>query len=338
MAKSGERGTTPVRRSPGGPARGNTASPTKGGPAKRGPAKGGSGRGKSAGAKSKAGSKGKAAQKSSSRASAARSSKTSRSATHRAKRQAGNIGGDQVEGRQAVRELLLAGKRDVREVFLVAGQDTAPILNDIIDLADEAKIPIRQVSRSRFETLSRTEAPQGVVALAAPLRPVPLEELAQLPAAAAKPFIVVVDSVVDPHNLGALMRSAEAAGVTGFVFSRHRSPRISPTVAKVAAGAVEHLPIAQANGIAGALRDLAKLGVWNIGLDAAAEASVWSMNLADEPLALVLGSEEKGLSRLVRESCDLLVNIPISGVTPSLNVSAAGAIACFEVKRQREKL
>ena len=242
-----------------------------------------------------------------------------------------------------MRELLLAGKRDVREVFLVAGQDPAPVLHDIIDLADEAKIPIRQVSRSRFETMSRTEAPQGVVALAAPLRPVPLEELTQRPAASSEaaprpPFIVVVDSVVDPHNLGALMRSAEAAGVTGFVFSRHRSPRISPTVTKVAAGAVEHLPIVQANGIAGALRDLTELGIWNIGLDAAADAPVWSMNLADEPLALVLGSEEKGLSRLVRESCDLLVNIPISGVTPSLNVSAAGAIACFEVKRQREKL
>lgn len=323
MAKGGERGTTPVRRSAGGAARG-----------------------KSAGAKSKSRSKGKTAgkssssQKSSSRTSAVRPNRTPR----RAKRQAGNIGGDQVEGRQAVRELLLAGKRDVREVFLVAGQDPATILHDIIDLADEAKIPIRQVSRSRFETMSRTEAPQGVVALAAPLRPVPLEELAQRPAASSEaapsqsPFIVVVDSVVDPHNLGALMRSAEAAGVTGFVFSRHRSPRISPTVTKVAAGAVEHLPIAQANGIAGALRDLAKLGVWNIGLDAAADTPVWSMNLADEPLSLVLGSEEKGLSRLVRESCDLLVNIPISGVTPSLNVSAAGAIACFEVKRQREKL
>lgn len=351
MAKGRERGTTPVRRSAGGTARISAA-------------KGSAARGKSAGSKSRSRSKGKAAgksggaQKSGSRASAARSNKT----PHRAKRQAGNIGGDQVEGRQAVRELLLAGKRDVREVFLVAGQDPAPILHDIIDLADEAKIPIRQVSRSRFETVSRTEAPQGVVALAAPLRPVPLEELAQRPAArpanrpaasqadpkiasseaapqsTAKPFIVVVDSVVDPHNLGALMRSAEAAGVTGFVFSRHRSPRISPTVTKVAAGAVEHLPIVQANGIAGALRDLTELGIWNIGLDAAADAPVWSMNLADEPLALVLGSEEKGLSRLVRESCDLLVNIPISGVTPSLNVSAAGAIACFEVKRQREKL
>lgn len=317
MAKGGERGTTPVRRSSGSAARG-----------------------KSAGAKSESRSKGKAAgksgnaQKSSSRA---RSGKT----PHRAKRQAGNIGGDQVEGRQSVRELLLAGRREVREVFLVAGQDPAPILHDIIDLADEAKIPIRQVSRSRFETVSRTEAPQGVIAFAAPLRPVLLEDLVAQGSEtatgnAANPFIVVVDSVVDPHNLGALMRSAETAGVTGFVFSRHRSPRISPTVTKVAAGAVEHLPIAQANGIAGALRDLTKMGVWNVGLDAAADTPIWKMNLADEPLALVLGSEGKGLSRLVRESCDLLVTIPLSGVIASLNVSAAGAIACFEVKRQRE--
>lgn len=319
MAKGGERGTTPVRKSASGAARGKSPS-----------------------AKSKSRSKGKTTgrsgspQKSSSRTGAARPGKT----PHRAKRQAGNIGGDQVEGRQSVRELLLAGKREVREVFLVAGQDPAPILHDIIDLADEAKIPIRQVSRSRFETISRTEAPQGVIALAAPLRPVLLEDLVALEPKAqhgkAKPFVVVVDSVVDPHNLGALMRSAETAGVTGFVFSRHRSPRISPTVTKVAAGAVEHLPIAQANGIAGALRDLTKMGVWNVGLDAAADTPIWKMNLADEPLALVLGSEGKGLSRLVRESCDLLVTIPLSGVIASLNVSAAGAIACFEVKRQRE--
>ena len=315
MAKSGERGTTPVRR-PSNAAKSNTP---------QGNAKGGrsnTAKGKPGSAKPRGGSRAKGGSK------------------PRAKRQAGNIGGDQVEGRQSVRELLLAGKREVREVFLVAGQDPAPILHDIIDLADEAKIPIRQVSRSRFETISRTEAPQGVIALAAPLRPVLLEDLVALEPKAqhgkAKPFVVVVDSVVDPHNLGALMRSAETAGVTGFVFSRHRSPRISPTVTKVAAGAVEHLPIAQANGIAGALRDLTKMGVWNVGLDAAADTPIWKMNLAEESLALVLGSEGKGLSRLVRESCDLLVTIPLSGVIASLNVSAAGAIACFEVKRQRE--
>lgn len=311
MAKGSERGTTPVRRS-------GDSKPAK------------------PGSRPKPGSKSKGGTKQSGKGTP----------RHRVKRQAGNIGGDQVEGRQSVRELLLAGRREVREVFLVAGQDPAPILHDIIDLADEAKIPIRQVSRSRFETISRTEAPQGVVALAAPLRPVLLEELVapdpkaqsrETPASGAvKPFIVVVDSVVDPHNLGALMRSAETAGVTGFVFSRHRSPRISPTVTKVAAGAVEHLPIAQANGIAGALRDFTKMGIWNVGLDAVADTLVWELNLADEPLALVLGSEGKGLSRLVRESCDLLVTIPLSGVIGSLNVSAAGAIACFEVKRQRQ--
>ncbi len=338
MAKGRERGTTPVRR--------NSSNTAKSSKAKSSNARNSTTRSSTANPTKRkpGGSKPHSAH--------GRATHGNR-ATHsnRAKRQAGNIGGDQVEGRQSVRELLLAGKREVREIFLVAGQDTAPILNDIIDLADEAKIPIRQVSRSRFETISRTEAPQGVVALAAPLRPVSLEDLvagskkttansaianSSSTNSEAKPFIVVVDSVVDPHNLGALMRSAESAGVTGFVFSRHRSPKISPTVTKVAAGAVEHLSIAQANGIAGALRDFTKMGIWNVGLDSAADTPIWKMNLADEPLALVLGSEGKGLSRLVRESCDLLVTIPLSGVIASLNVSAAGAIACFEVKRQRE--
>lgn len=274
-------------------------------------------------------------------------------------RQPANLGGTQVEGRQSVRELLLADKRAVREVFLVAGQDPAEILDDIIDLADEAKIPIRQISRSRFETLTHTDAAQGVIAKAAPIRPTPLEDLVRpsdfagqtnpadpthqtRPAQPAnpvpnrKPFLILVDKVTDPHNLGALMRTAEAAGVTGFVLSRHQSSRISPTVTKAAAGAVEHLPMAQVNSIAGAVRDLQKLGVWVVGLDEAADTSIWDMNLAAEPVALVLGSEGKGLSRLVKQNCDLLVAIPLSGVIASLNVAAAGAIATFAVQRQRQ--
>lgn len=250
-------------------------------------------------------------------------------------RQPANLGGTQVEGRQSVRELLLADRRTVREVFLVAGQDPAEILDDIIDLADEAKIPIRQISRSRFETLTHTDAAQGVIAKAAPIRPTSLEDLAT-PAPNRKPFLILVDKVTDPHNLGALMRTAEAAGVTGFVLSRHQSSRISPTVTKAAAGAVEHLPMAQVNSIAGAVRDLQKLGVWVVGLDEAADTSIWDMNLAAEPVALVLGSEGKGLSRLVKQNCDLLVAIPLSGVIASLNVAAAGAIATFAVQRQRQ--
>lgn len=265
-------------------------------------------------------------------------------------RQPANLGGTQVEGRQSVRELLLADRRTVREVFLVAGQDPAEILDDIIDLADEAKIPIRQISRSRFETLTHTDAAQGVIAKAAPIRPTPLEDLVRPsafagqtdsaqptnPAPNRKPFLILVDKVTDPHNLGALMRTAEAAGVTGFVLSRHQSSRISPTVTKAAAGAVEHLPMAQVNSIAGAVRDLQKLGVWVVGLDEAADTSIWDMNLAAEPVALVLGSEGKGLSRLVKQNCDLLVAIPLSGVIASLNVAAAGAIATFAVQRQRQ--
>ena len=253
------------------------------------------------------------------------------------KKQPDSLGGTQVEGRQAVRELLLADKRPVREVFLVGGQDPAEILDDIIDLADEAKIPIREISRSRFETLTHTEAAQGVIAKAAPIRPRPLEELAQLSSdTGAKPFLVVVDGVTDPHNLGALMRSAEAAGVTGFVFSRHGSARVTPTVAKAAAGAVEHLNMAQVNSIAVAINDLKQQGVWVVGLDEAAETSVWDMNLASEPVALTLGSEGQGLSRLVKQNCDLLVSIPLSGVISSLNVSAAGAVAAFVLQHQRQ--
>jgi len=313
--------------------------------------------------KSPAKGKGKAGRQSSGRQSSGRQSSDKRPAKANQRRQPASLGGTQVEGRHAVRELLLAEARPTREVFLVAGQDPADILNHIIDLADEAKIPIRQISRSRFETMTHTQAAQGVIAKAAPLRPQPLEALVQLSSAgsaaslspsgsaskpspsgsaskpsqpaAPKPFLVLVDGVTDPHNLGALIRSAEAAGVTGFVFSRHQSSRITPTVTKVAAGAVEYLPMAQVNSIAGAVRDLKKLGVWVVGLDEASETSVWDMNLASEPVALVLGSEGKGLSRLVRESCDLLVSIPLSGMIASLNVSAAGAIAVFVVQRQR---
>lgn len=257
-----------------------------------------------------------------------------------------NMGGDQIEGRQSVRELLLAGNRDVREVFLVSGQKPAPILDDIIDLADEASIPIRQISRSRFDTISRTEAPQGIVALAEPLRSKDLHDLVghnltatpadnKSPRHSNKPFLIILDGVTDPHNLGALIRTGEAAGVTGFVLRKHRSPRISPTVTKSAAGAVEHMPIAQVNSIAGSVEELKKSGIWVVGMDESAPTPVWEMNLATEPVALVLGSEGKGLSRLVRQRCDLQVSIPLTGAITSLNVSVAGAIACFEISRQR---
>jgi 23S rRNA (guanosine2251-2'-O)-methyltransferase len=244
------------------------------------------------------------------------------------------LGGDQVEGRHAVRELLLARRRKTREIFLAEEMDEAPILDDIIDLADEAKVSISEISRGKFESLARTEAPQGVVAMAAPLEPVTIEAVAG-PESGQVPFLLVVDSVTDPGNLGTLLRTAECAGVNGVLLPKHRAARISPTVTKAAAGAIEHLPMVQVSGIPAALEQLKRLGVWTVGLDVTADTLLYDIKVAEEPIALVLGAEGKGISRLVRERCDLTVTIPLGGSLGSLNVAAAGALACFEVARRR---
>ena len=320
------------------------------------------------------------------------------------------LGGDRVEGRHAVKELLLAGTRPVRQVVLAADQDESPILDDIIDLADEAGVDIRELPRGRFDQMAATESPQGVVAFAAPLREFAVEELvAGLPgqgpagdsnrlylsagaehaerrtpppgdqnepaaeeqadephdqppegrrAAAGEheeappeteeappetatdpgeppTLLLVVDGVSDPGNLGAILRTAECAGVTGVVLPRHRAARITPTVAKRAAGAIEHLRFAPVSGIPTALATLAELGVWSVGLDVTADQTIWELPIADAPLALVLGAEGRGLSRLVRRRCDVTARIPVTGRLDALNVSAATAVALFEVLRRR---
>jgi 23S rRNA (guanosine2251-2'-O)-methyltransferase len=245
------------------------------------------------------------------------------------------LGGELVEGRQAVRELLIAGRRRVREIWLLAEQDPAPILEDIIALASAERVTLREVGRSKFFAQARCEAPQGVLAMAAALDEVDLDELATSRPGSPPPFLVMVDGVTDPGNLGALLRSAECAGATGIVLPRHRAVHITPTVTKAAAGAVEHLRCAVVGGLPAALAELRKQGVWVVGLDGDGEGSLWSMPAADGPIALVLGAEGSGLSRLVRQRCDAVVAIPLLGSLTSLNVAAAGALACFEVARAR---
>jgi 23S rRNA (guanosine2251-2'-O)-methyltransferase len=228
---------------------------------------------------------------------------------------------------------LLARRRRVREIVLAAGMDPADILDDIIDLADEAKVPIREVGRGKFEAVARSEGAQGVVALAAPLPELDLDEL--LAAQRSVPFLLAVDSVTDPGNLGAILRSAEAAGVTGVLLPRHRSARLTPTVTKAAAGAIEHLRFASVPGIAAAISRLKDDEVWTVGLDAAGSVSVHDLSVASDAVALVVGAEGTGLSRLVRDRCDVLARIPMQGTVASLNVSAAAAVALFEVARLR---
>ncbi len=246
------------------------------------------------------------------------------------------LGGDQVEGRQAVRELLLAGKRRVREVMIAEDQDNNETLQDIADLANDMKIPVREVTRTKLFSVARTESPQGVLARADEIDDYDLLDLAKRKGAnGAPPFLLAMDGVTDPGNLGALLRTAECSGVTGIVLPKHRAVHITPTVTKSAAGAVEYLPMALVGGLPNAINELRAAGVWVIGLDMGGDTDLFNLTVADEPVCLVMGAEGKGLSRLVRERCDAVVSIPLLGELASLNVSAAGALACYEVTRRR---
>lgn len=241
------------------------------------------------------------------------------------------LAGDRIPGRRAVRELLVAGKRRVKTVWIAAGRDQDPLLDEIADLAARANVPVRSADPERVRTEARTEAPQGVVAIAAPIAPVPLDRLCADPGA----FLVALDGVTDPRNLGAVLRIAETAGATGAIVPRHRSALLTPAAVKAAAGAVEHVPIALVAGVASAIEDARRAEVWSVGLDADGDTTVDALTVADAPLVLVLGAEGRGLSRLVKERCDVLARIPMHGKLESLNVSAAAAVACFEVARRR---
>ena len=239
------------------------------------------------------------------------------------------LGGEQVEGRRAVLELLRAGRRQIRSVVVSSSVRDDPALAEIRELAGGA---LKVVGPDRIDALARSDVPQGVIATAAPLRAADLDELLQAPAA----FVVALDGVSDPRNLGAVARAAETAGATGLILPSHRSARITPVVAKTAAGAIEYLPIALTGGIPNALERARRAGCWTIGLDVdAADRSLFDLDLADQSLVLVLGSEGRGLARLTSARCDVLVSIPMRGAIASLNVSAAAALACHEIARRR---
>ncbi len=222
----------------------------------------------------------------------------------------------------------------------MADQDDAEVLQDIVELGSQLGVTVREVSRKALEAEARTESHQGVVAFARPLDESDLDSLVTdardgRTGARVAPFLLALDGVTDPGNLGALLRSAECAGVTGIVLPRHRAVHITPTVTKTAAGAVEHLPMVLVGGLPAAIKELQSKGVWVVGLDAEGDTPLFDLALADEPVCLVMGAEGAGLSRLVRERCDAVASIPMRGNLASLNVSAAGALACYEIARRR---
>ena len=241
------------------------------------------------------------------------------------------LGGEQVEGRRAVLELLRAGRRTVQRILVADAQDPAEILDEIEREAQRRRVLVQVVSMARLDREARTEGHQGVVAFAGRLPTTDLTALATDPRA----FLLVCDGVTDPRNLGAMLRSADGAGVTGVVLPRHRSARISPTVTKTAAGAIEYLDFCDVGGVPAALDQLTKAGVLTVGLAGESPHSLYDLDLGSGPVALVVGGEEKGLASLTRKRCAAVVSIPQLGKISSLNAGVAYSIAAFEVARQR---
>ena len=235
-------------------------------------------------------------------------------------------------------ELLAAGRRRVLDVWIEDGVHPAPILDRISESAIRRGVPVWRVTAGRLRAEARSEAPQGVLAHARPLPEADLDQLCRAPAAAGQPpFLVALDGVTDPQNLGGLLRTAEGAGVSGGLLPRHRAVHVTPAVTKAAAGAVEHVPLALVPGLPAALTRAAEAGLWVMGLEASARESLFDLTLANQGVVVVLGAEGKGLSPLARRRCDVVVGIPLRGRLGSLNVAAAGALALFEVSRRRAR-
>jgi len=243
--------------------------------------------------------------------------------------------GEQVEGRQAVRELLIAGARNTIEIFMAEDMKESEILTDIEELALSQGVPVRTVSAKRVASEALTTSHQGVVAKADPLKLADLDDLMANPNA----FLIVLDGVTDPMNLGSILRISECSGVTGIVIAARRSVSITASAAKTAAGALEHVPICIVGGIPAALSQMSGANITTIGLDMAGKHGIFdSSQSLDKPLALVLGKEGSGLSRLVMERVDRLVSIPLLGELNSLNVATACAVATFEVVRRQQDI
>lgn len=242
---------------------------------------------------------------------------------------------DVLVGRNAVLEALRSG-RGINKL-LVAKGDREGSVAGILALAKERGIPVQMVERSKISSMVGDMRHQGVLAHVAPVAYAELEDILKLAAERGEqPLLLLLDELEDPHNLGALMRTADAMGVHGILMPKRRSVPLNATVAKTSAGAVEYVPVARIGNIAQTLKALKEKGFWVAGADMEGKETCYEANLIG-PLVLVVGSEGKGMSRLTKESCDFLVRIPMAGKINSLNASVAGSILMYEAMKQRLK-
>ncbi len=240
---------------------------------------------------------------------------------------------DQVEGRNAVLELL-ESDRDINKIYISDGEKHGSI-NKIIALAKERKVIINEISKSKLNQIAQTENNQGVIAIVPPFNYCDVEDILELAKSRnEKPFILILDGIEDPHNLGSIIRTAETAGVHGIIIPKRRAAMVNSTVSKVSAGAVEYMKVARVNNINEAIEYLKKNDVWICGTDMSTDKYYYNEDFTCG-IGIVIGSEGFGMSRLVKENCDFLVKIPMKGRITSLNASVSAGIIMYEVVKQR---
>ncbi len=239
----------------------------------------------------------------------------------------------QVEGRNSVLELLETGK-DINKIYVQSGEKHGSI-NKIIAIAKSRNILISEIDKYKMRQMAQTENYQGVIAVVPPFEYSDVEDILNLAKERNEdPFVVILDGIEDVHNLGSIIRTAETAGVHGIVIPKRRSAMVNATVNKVSAGAVEHMKIARVNNINETIKELKDAGLWICGTDINTNTYYNQQDLKG-PIAIVIGSEGFGISRLVKENCDFLVKIPMKGKVQSLNASVSAGIVIYEVVRQR---
>lgn len=240
---------------------------------------------------------------------------------------------DQVEGRNAVLELLESG-RDINKILVANGEKHGSI-HKILAIAKERKIIVTEMERNKLNQIAQTPNNQGVIAIVPPYNYCEIDDI--LEEAKRKnemPFILILDGIEDPHNLGSIIRTAETAGVHGIIIPKRRAASVNSTVSKVSAGAVEYMKIARVNNINETIRYLKEQDVWICGTDMDTN-TIYTKQDYKMPIAIVIGSEGFGMSRLVKENCDFLVKIPMKGKITSLNAAVSAGIIMYEVVKNR---
>ncbi|RKD33815.1 23S rRNA (guanosine(2251)-2'-O)-methyltransferase RlmB [Thermohalobacter berrensis] len=238
-----------------------------------------------------------------------------------------------IEGRNPVIEAIRSD-RPIEKILIAKGSKQGSI-RKIKGMAKDKGIVIQHVNKSKLDSISRTNSHQGVVALVAEYKYRTVDDILDVAKKRnEKPFVIILDEIKDPHNLGAIMRTAECAGAHGIIIPKRRSVGLTPTVAKSSAGAIEYMPVARVSNIVYTIEELKEKGLWIYGADMDGEKNYYQEDLTGA-VGLVIGSEGKGISRLVKEKCDFLVKIPMKGKVSSLNASVAASIMIYEVLRQR---